>query len=430
MRILLLCFEFPTESSVEAIRVRSLAKFLLDRGHDLRVLCAVAPEKETGIDADRLISTGWNGSNGSIVPLLTRLKLKPARKPDPQIDWRKPAIEASRALFQTWQADVIYAISPPHSVSMIAAEMSRDSGIPFVTEFQERWLEVGGLGQYDRRAQNRSNDFAGFERRKSAPRPLSKRKQWDREKEHEILTRAAAIVTTSPLWGESYARRFGTSKVTVSLNGFDPDEYPLHAPVAHGGERRLLHLLWTGSLDPAHCDPRPIFQGIVALGEGAKDMRLSLIGENPEALMEIAEQERVHKLIDLFPPESRTDTIKRQFEADALMLPMLNVPSVAGIAPATLFDYIGTRRPVIASGYSKGVAADIVRKRNLGVFSNEPKVIANTLARLMAKKRAIGVVPFLPENVRENATAAAQFAALEPMLYDVVGSAPLSIAAE
>ena len=112
------------------------------------------------------------------------------------------------------------------------------------------------------------------------------------------------------------------------------------------------------------------------------------------------------------------------------MLPMLNTPLVAGVAPQTLFDYIGTRRPVIASGYSHGVAADIVRKRNLGVFSNEPKVIANTLARLMAKKRAAGVVPYLPENARENATAAAQFAMLEPMLYDVTGSAPKSVAAE
>ena len=302
MRILLLSFEYPTESPVEANRTRGLAQFLLDKGHDVRILCAVGPVDAAGIETDRIIATGWNDPSAGGSPLLARLKPKSTRKPDPQIEWRKPALEASRTLFQTWQAEVIYAICPPHSTAMIAAEISRDSRVPFVTEFQSRWFHVDSLGQYDRRVRNPSTTYTGFERRQAKRPPLSKRKQWDRDKEREMLTRAAAIVTTSPLWGESYARRFGEGKVTVSLNGFDPEAYPLHAPVAHGGERRLLHLLWTGSLDPAQCDPRPIFQGIVALGEGAKDVRLSLIGESPEALMEIAEQERVQKLIDLFPP--------------------------------------------------------------------------------------------------------------------------------
>ena len=40
MKILLISFRFPPYNSVGAVRVSKLARFLMDHGHDIRVLTA------------------------------------------------------------------------------------------------------------------------------------------------------------------------------------------------------------------------------------------------------------------------------------------------------------------------------------------------------------------------------------------------------
>jgi len=144
------------------------------------------------------------------------------------------------------------------------------------------------------------------------------------------------------------------------MNGFDPDDYPLSSPVESDADRNVLKVLMTNEFRPGRSDPRILFKSLAALGEGYDD---------------------------------------------------------GGVA-SELFDCIGARRPVIGCGWGKSINAGIIRNRNLGIVSNEPKVIANALARLLAKKRAVGVVPALPRDVRRNAAMAAQFSGLESLLFD------------
>jgi len=414
VQILLLSFHVPTDATPVASRAYKIARFLLERGHDVRVLSS--PDADhIGFGASKLSDNQIvltpseealaESAGRTVRGRISRL-YGAKRKTDQARDWHKAAVTTATELFETWKPDVIYAMCPPHSTALIAAQLSRVSDIPFVTDFRERWAYDASENQADRR------------------------KQKDAHKERDILNRAAAIVTTSPLWAESYANKYGAEKVALGMDGFDPNRYPLTSPAPADKDRKMLRLLYTLPVDGPEPDLSNLFNGINALGDGAKDIRLTLIGENIEAALELAQEERLEKQIDLVPTGTREDAIKRQYGADALILAIRNDGTDAGLVPTELFDYIGARRPVIAMGYSKGTVAEIVRKRDLGVFSNEPKVIANRLAKLLTKKRAIGVVPFLPETVRENASMASQFSSLEPMLYSVTGTAPLSIAAE
>lgn len=407
MRILLLSYSFPDDA---APRTARLARFLLERGHDIRVMCA-----ETGtlgeavaqgsFDQKRVIVAPWEAAK-SARHRLSGLFSRTPNRPDTAMAWGKTAIAAARELFPVWQPDVIYAACPPHSVALIAAQIAQIANTPFVTEFSERW--VGGASRVEPRGVQR----------------------WHAQKEHEVLSRAAAIVTTSPLWAERYARRYGADKVTVSMNGFDPEVWPLHAPVTQNDDQQKLHILHAGSIMPGHHDPRTLFRGLAALGQGAKDISITLIGENAEAGLVIAAEEKVHRQVECRVPASQNDLVNAFYSADALALSLSNDAREAGTVPDALFDCLAARRPIIMSGPSKGTAATIIRKRKLGTFSNEPKVIANTLAHLLAKKRAVGAVPFLPETVRENATAVAQFSSIEPMLYQIASVTPLQLAAE
>jgi len=224
-----------------------------------------------------------------------------------------------------------------------------------------------------------------------------------------VLSRASGIVTTSPDWAESYARLYGAQKVVLALDGFDPEEHPLSSPVDPDENRDVLNVLWTSRYRPGVIEPRSLFKGVAALGEGAKDIRVTVVGDHAEEILAMAKEERVHKQLDLHPAESREEIIERQYGADALAVTLSPDAHEVGSIASELFDCIGARRPVIGCGWGKGSNADIIRRRDLGVISNEPKVIANLLARLLAKKRAVGVVPTLPDTVRSNAGMSAQF---------------------
>ncbi len=410
MRILLLSFNIPTEAS----RAGKIAQFLLQKGHDVRVLSSPdgenADTRSSKLDKSRVLLTSSLSelaelSGQTILGRITRL-YGAKRKTDRARGWHKAAVLAANELFETWKPDVIYATCPPHSTAVIAAQISRTSGIPFVVDFRERWADGVYSDQVDRRNQK------------------------DLQRERDILNRASAIITVSPVWAESYSNKYGSEKVGLAMDGFDPEQYPLKSPAQSDDDRKTLRLLYTLPKDGPEPDLSALFKGINILGEGAKDIRLTLVGANPETTLTLAQEERLERQIDIVLPEARESAIKRQYASDAFILAINNHHGDAGSIPEELFDYVGTRRPVIAMGYSKGVTAEIVRKRDLGVFSNEPKVIANRLAKLLAKKRAVGVVPFLPEKVRENASMTAQFSSIEPMLFAASDKIPFGVAAE
>lgn len=406
MQILLLSFQTKPNSVFVSNRVFKLAKFLMSRGHDVRVLTADDPASlSVDFGRERILSVPLPERVGFGSAVWDKVSFTGNRSDDPSVKWRRPALDAAKVIFAKWKPDVLIATCPSHSNAVLAAQISVATDVPFVADFSERWSHG-------------SADMSP--RQKSA----------ERQKERAVLSRAAGVITASPVWAESYARLFGASKVVLALNGFDPDEYPLSSPAEPDADRGVLKVLSTSPFEPGEIEPRLLFKGVAALGEGAKDIRITIVGDHAEEALAIAKEERVQKQLDLYPAETRKTLIKRQYAADALAMTFAPDAHEVGRVASELFDCIGTRRPVIGCGWGKGVNAAIIRKRDLGIVSNEPKVIANTLARLLAKKRAVGQVPMLPDTVRSNAAMSAQFAGIEPLLFDAVGRDALKVAAE
>lgn len=443
MKILLLSFHFPPDAPLAATRAPKLARYLLNAGHDVRVLCASDPPDHAAhrlaLDPGRVTRTKWtdvraipaewsakvgfgsrsggtgntaNGGSGAEAgPPSLRNRLANAYdaafcRPDRRIGWRKHAIGAARSLFETWKPDVIYATCPPHSTAVIADRIAQIGNIPFIVEFRDRW------------AHNAYSDHPPW------------RQQKDIRDEMAVLSRAAAIVTVSPLWAETYANHYGEDRVVLSMNGFDPGEYPLEPPFAPNDDPGTLHLLHAGALYPNRRDPRVLFAGIAALGPSAEHIYVWMMGKDVEPARAMAEEAGIASRVTLLAPESHREVIERQYSADALLLLQWNDPRDAGTIPGKLFECIGARRPVVCTGYTKGVTAEIVRDRGLGVVSNEPKVIASELARLLTRKRALGTIPSLRKSVRDGMSCTEQFAALDPLLHSVTGMVPQLAAAE
>lgn len=442
VKILLLSFHFPPDAPMAATRAPKLARYLLDAGHDLRVLCAHDPQPcavhDSPVERHRVVQSEWRDLRAipsdllnvmrppdrakrdapqAVEPPAAALQSRSLRnrladfydaavcRPDRRLGWRAPALRDAARLFETWRPDVIYATCPPHSTAVIAEVIARRHGIPFIVEFRDRW----GHNAY-------------------SDHPLW-RQRADIRDERRVLSRAAGIVTVSPLWAEQYGRHYGENRVTLSMNGYDPDAYPLSGPPPNR-DPETLHLLHAGALYPNRRDPRALFAGIALLGQNAKHVRVTMMGKDLEPARAMAEEARIGGQVTLLPAEPHEQVVARQYAADALLLLQWNDARDAGTIPGKLFEAIGARRPVIATGYATGVTAGIVRQRGLGTFSNEPAVIATALKQMILRKRATGVTPPLPESVRKGYSCTEQFAALDPLFHTAAEIEPYLAAAE
>ncbi len=446
MKILLLSFHFPPDAPIAATRAPKFAKYLIESGHDVRVLCASDPQAHVAhaldIEESRITRTDWRDlsalpgevldrivpsrrnlqSQSPTIPLSAPTIPIPPRsglrsklsafydsaicRPDRRAGWRPYALSAARDLFDKWVPDLVYATCPPHSVAPIAREIAAMVKIPFIVEFRDRWA----LDAYSNHPEWRQ--------------------RLDRRQEAATLADAAGIVTVSPLWMEDYKSRYGADKVAIAMNGFDPEDYPLEMDVAPALGRDRIELLFAGALYPGRRDPRAIFEAIALLGVDAKRVQVTMLGKDLDPAIVMAKEAGIEDCLKILPPEPHPEIVKRQYATDALLMLQWNDVRDAGTVPGKLFECIGARRPVIATGWASGVVGQMILRRNLGVIANEPRILANKLSALLSEKRAHGRIAPLPERVREGLTRREQFTALGPFLDRATGQLAAQIAAE
>lgn len=447
VKILLISFHFPPDAPIAATRAPKFARYLLDAGHDVRVLCARDPQPhvahELDIDPDRVIRTDWRdlgaipgavldrlapgrGTGGgeadaaapeplvaapspprpSLRSRLGRFYDSAVCRPDRRAGWHPFALRAARRTFARWTPDLVYATCPPHSVAPVARDVARLAGVPFVVEFRDRWA----LDAYSNHP-----DW---------------RQALDRRQEAALLAEAAGIVTVSPLWAESYRARYDAERVAVAMNGFDPDDYPPERAVVPAMGPEGIELLFAGALYPGRRDPRALFAALALLGEEARRVRVTMLGKDLGPAVAMAREAGVSDSLALLPPEPHRAIVDRQYAADALLMLQWNNERDAGTVPGKLFECIGARRPVIATGWERGVAGRMIAERGLGIIANDPALLAEHIKGLLARKRRDGIIEPLPLSVRDGLTRHEQFAALDPFLRRAAGGEAARVAAQ
>lgn len=431
MKILIVSFHFPPYAPPAASRMGKLAKFLLENGHDVRVLCA-RTDGNSGIHnlevpEERIIATEWFDVATLPDRFLERFKSLVAPKPDepkalksPQRSnskkprktrrqalrrlynalvcwpdnrggWIRPAVEAGGQLLDEWQADLIYASGPPPSTFVVARKLSVRSGIPWVAELRDLWID------------NPYEDRPGW------------RKMLERPYERRTLSSAKAFVTVSPLWKDQLNKRFGKETLLV-LNGFDEKEYP--ASLAHERDPdQPLTLFYAGSLYQDRREPNALFEAIKLLGPDAQRVKFRLAGPWMKHLNDLAQEMGIGSSIEVLGTLPHEEIIRLQYESDILVLLQWNNAQDAGTIPGKLFEYIAVGRPILATGYEKGVVAEIVSEHHLGATLNDPQELMTFLKEQIGIGRPDQCAPeSLKGAARETYTRQSQFTILNEWL--------------
>ncbi|MEX2454848.1 MAG: glycosyltransferase, partial [Rhodospirillaceae bacterium] len=240
MKILIVSWYFPPCNTMGALRIGKLAKFLLARGHDVRVVCArdqphamtlpVEVPQEIVFDSrwgdvnvvpvrvqslrvwlKKLLSRGGaagsssqapsaekptSAADGSAAPpgLLRRCLAfyqHATNIPDGMIGWLPHALKAGRRATAGWRPDVVFASAPPFTSLLAGRAIARRTGAPLIVEYRDRWIE----------------DPYGH--------TPSWRRWMDERLENWCIRPARGVVTVSDPWKDDYSARWGKPVVVA-----------------------------------------------------------------------------------------------------------------------------------------------------------------------------------------------------------------------
>jgi glycosyltransferase involved in cell wall biosynthesis len=437
-RLLLVSFHFPPFNAIAAVRTGKFAKFLLERGWDVRVIAArsdAAQNLPLEIPAERVLHTPWthvdemldrflrlgrtkateapaSAQGGPSPPAATatrnggrplrariRRKLGELRTallhvPDGRIAWMPEALRGATAFLGDWKPDIVYASAPPTTTLLVARALAHRFDVPWVAEFRDLWTD------------NPYYEFPDWRRRIE--------RLWERR----VIGDAAALVTVSSIWRDKLRAKFN-KPVALAMNGYVPTDFPEGLPALPSTDGPL-HILYTGMIYPGYRDPLPLFEAIARLGPQREDVLVEFIGTDLKSVSELAGKAGVADRVRIEPPVKYRDSLVRQTRADVLLHLQWNDPKESGTISGKLFEYFGARRPVLGLGYDRGEVASLLAAHARGHVINDPDAIADQLRRWIAEKRA-GGVPALVDDAVLGLTRDDQFVNAERMALDVLG---------
>jgi glycosyltransferase involved in cell wall biosynthesis len=416
-RLLLVTFHFPPRNAIAALRTGKFARYLMAHGWDVRVIAADAPTHETlplEIADAHVLHAPWRGDAEPARPLATdpattrgalrrrlgALRASLSEWPDNRIGWRRAALTHARAFLGAWRPEIVYASAPPATALLVARDLARHYGVPWIAELRDLWT---GNPYYEFPAWRRHLETL-----------------WERR----VVGDAAALVTVSATWRDQLRSAYG-KRVALAMNGFAPEDMPadLPAPVATSGPLRIVY---TGTIYPGYRDPGPLFEAIAQLGEARAAVEVVFAGAGVEQVAARAAAAGIADRVRILPPMPHRVALRWQSEADVLLHLQWNDPREAGTISGKLFEYLGVRRPVLGLGYDRGEVAALLAQRGRGVVLNAPAAIAQQLRGWMAQKRAGGIAPLAADAVSA-LTRDAQFAAAAQLAAEAAaGTLPRS----
>ena len=317
--------------------------------------------------------------------------------PDPRISWLKPSVRFLKKYLREHPVDVIVSTGPPHSMHLIARDVSKATGIPWVADFRDPWTRM-------------------FYFKHLALSDWARKKHEKLEK--MVLDDASAVVAVSPLVQEEFKTMTG-NRIELVTNGYDPEDFG--QVVEPDGHFNIVH---TG-LFASDGNPETLWKVLSDLcredARFADQLRIRLVGKNDTMILDSIHAAGLERnLVDL-GYRDHTVAVREQMGSTMLILPLRKEPEYRATLPGKLFEYLGSQRPVLGIGQTDGAMARILADTGAGeTFEWDDEAGIRTYVLKRWEKFLAGDDDSVPDNNIEQysrkATARKMAALLESLI--------------
>ncbi|MCI0546164.1 MAG: glycosyltransferase [Candidatus Rokubacteria bacterium] len=264
--------------------------------------------------------------------------------PDQFVSWVPFAVRRGLAVIRAGGIRAIYSTSPPATTQLVAWALHRRTGLPWVADFRDPWIEEG-----------------------IHPRPGSLRYRIEAALERRVLRDATVVTVTTPHLRGDFLRRhhdLHPERVRVVWNGYDEADFHDFRPEV---SRERFELIHTGLVTAEFRDPRPVLRALaelIAAGDIDRERtRAIFVGGGPwlrssEFTASVAEMELGGVVeIERFVPHR--EALARLGRAAALLL-MQASDDTRSLIPAKAFEYLRAGLPILALTF-EGATTDLVK---------------------------------------------------------------------
>ncbi len=265
--------------------------------------------------------------------------------PDARIGWKSKVVNAgSRFLTENPQTTLITS-GPPHSIHLSGMELrKRFPTIKWMADFRDPWTTIG----YHKDLK------------------LGKRaKQKHLKLENEVLNAADKILVTSKSTQQEFDHKT-TKEVVVITNGFDTEvSTDLSQP---DGKFKISHI---GTL-LADRNPEILWKVVSELchenTEFNEHIIIQLAGNVSDDVVRSIEQVGLSEKLQLMGYVDHDDAVDLMKDAQCLLLIEIDSEETRAILPGKLFEYLASRRPILALGPDPSDIQAIINDNNAGAY--------------------------------------------------------------
>lgn len=264
--------------------------------------------------------------------------------PDARKFWEKPAVQTIENYLKTNTVDAVVSTGPPHTTHLIALKIKEKYNYPWIADFRDPWTNIDFYHQLQ------LSSWADKKHKKL---------------EKKVLKNADKVVTVSWAWADDFVSISGRKDIQVITNGYDHQDFEneqvnldKHFSITHIGSMnadRNPHTLWKVLADLAQ--ENSAFK---------KDLKIKLYGSVDFSILSDIDKNGLKQNLEKIDFMPHQEVVKKMQESQILLLPINDTPNVKGVLPGKLYEYIGSKRPILGIGPDYVDAYKILSETNAG----------------------------------------------------------------
>jgi glycosyltransferase involved in cell wall biosynthesis len=286
--------------------------------------------------------------------------------PDSQIFWVIPAALRLRRILAKHKPDAIFATAPPFSVLLLGVLSKLIIKRPLVSDFRDPWSQYFGTLRI------RESRF-----RKKVEGLIEKR----------VLIASDSVICPTKNMISYFSNEVDgqtSSKYALIYNGFDEEDFSDIMPKKFD----KFAIVYTGTINSEYTSAVPFLRAVRELLANRPELKnqfeIQFVGifEDIEAFALIGELD-LQDCITIHGYLPHSECLSYQLGADLLLL-CLNT-GVPEPVTGKVFEYLRTRKPILAVVPEKSMAADLLRHAGVGLVTppSQATRIAHELEQLL-----------------------------------------------
>ena len=264
--------------------------------------------------------------------------------PDPRKGWNKYACRKAFELIAFHQIDTVITTGPPHSTHLIGLKLQKKTGIRWIADMRDPWTDIYYYKQFYHTALAR---------------------QADRRMERQVLEKTDRLITVSKDMIRLFSQKTSIDlarKTSVLPNGFDEDDF---AGKTHGQEEKFT-ITYTGTISETY-DISGFTNALGRLDESVlRKLKIRFVGKVPSAISNRIKNEFPELEVELTGYVDHQKSVDYLLRSSVLLLIIPKVENNEGILTGKFFEYLASRKPVLAIGPANGDLAGIIRETGCG----------------------------------------------------------------